>query len=109
MGALFSQRLVKTSRQEFAEWKAASKCMLVGTADSAFQNYHEYQFPEAFILLMGSEREGLPDELVKLCDAMVSIPMLGKSDSLNLAVATAVVLYESLNQRRDRAKNDRIR
>jgi RNA methyltransferase, TrmH family len=36
-----------------------------------------------------------------LCDAVVSIPMLGASDSLNLAVATGVVLYEILNQRRD--------
>ncbi len=50
---------------------------------------------------MGSERHGLHDEALKLCDQVVKIPMKGSSDSLNLAVATAVVLYEIFNQRRD--------
>ncbi len=51
---------------------------------------------------VGSERQGLSEEHLALCDAVVRIPMLGKSDSLNLAVATAVVLYEILNQRREK-------
>jgi tRNA G18 (ribose-2'-O)-methylase SpoU len=38
---------------------------------------------------------------LEICDQIVSIPMLGISDSLNLAVATAVVLYEVLNQRQE--------
>jgi RNA methyltransferase, TrmH family len=53
------------------------------------------------VLLMGSERQGLQDQHLAACDALVSIPMVGSSDSLNLAVATAVVLYEIFNQRRE--------
>ncbi|HEY5004778.1 MAG TPA: TrmH family RNA methyltransferase [Ktedonobacteraceae bacterium] len=52
------------------------------------------------ILLMGEERKGLPADLQAHCDLMVQIPMVGKSDSLNLAIATSVMLYEVFNQRR---------
>jgi TrmH family RNA methyltransferase len=51
--------------------------------------------------MMGSEREGLQPKLMNLCDKAVSIPMVGHVDSLNLAEATAIVLYEVFNQRRD--------
>jgi len=49
---------------------------------------------------MGEERKGLPADLQAHCDLMVQIPMVGKSDSLNLAIATSVMLYEVFNQRR---------
>jgi TrmH family RNA methyltransferase len=52
------------------------------------------------ILMMGSERQGLHQELLRSCDELVAIPMVGRSDSLNLAVATAVTLYEIFNQYR---------
>jgi TrmH family RNA methyltransferase len=51
---------------------------------------------------MGSEREGLNDQAIQLCDDLVRIPMVGQSDSLNLAVATSVVLYEIFNQKREK-------
>ena len=47
---------------------------------------------------MGSEREGLSPEQQAICDLTVSIPMTGRSDSLNLAVATGIVLYEIFYQ-----------
>jgi TrmH family RNA methyltransferase len=50
------------------------------------------------VLLMGSERHGLGAEQQALCDQLVSIPMRGRADSLNLAVATGVMLYELLRQ-----------
>jgi TrmH family RNA methyltransferase len=43
---------------------------------------------------MGSEREGLSAEQIAACDLLVRIPMAGRSDSLNLAVATGVLLYQ---------------
>lgn len=102
MGAIFSQRLVKTSGLQFLEWKHSTGCFMVGTSDAAAQDYHAMRYPDPLVVLMGSERQGLSQDLLRACDAVVSIPMLGKSDSLNLAVATAVILYETLNQRRDR-------
>jgi TrmH family RNA methyltransferase len=52
------------------------------------------------ILLVGEERKGLSAELQAICDLMVSIPMVGESDSLNVAMATGVMLYELFSQRR---------
>jgi len=52
--------------------------------------------------LMGNERAGLPSEQQSLCDVMVKIPMMGRMDSLNVAVATGIVLYEMVKQRESR-------
>jgi tRNA G18 (ribose-2'-O)-methylase SpoU len=56
-------------------------------------------YPSPMILLMGSERQGLSPQQQTLCDLVVSIPMRGSSDSLNVSIATAVVLYEILHRR----------
>ena len=101
MGALFDQKIVRCSLEEFAAWKQSSGAPVVGTSGAAQMDYHEYRYPAGLVLLMGSERQGLQEQHLALCDALVRIPMVGKSDSLNLAVATAVTLYEMFNQRRD--------
>lgn len=101
MGAIFAQSLVRASLAEFADWKRQSGYAVVGTSDSARCDYHGYAYPPALVVLMGSERQGLQAEHYRLCDEVVRIPMMGRSDSLNLAVATALVLYEVFNRRRD--------
>lgn len=101
MGALFTQSLVKTSFERFREWKVRTGMMVVGTSGAAEIDYTRCRYPKQVILLMGSERQGLQDHHLALCDTVVSIPMVGASDSLNLAVATGVVLYEIFNQRRE--------
>ena len=100
MGAVLSQLLVKTSLHEFAAWKKANGFSVVGTSGAAELDYHQTKYPFPCILLMGSERQGLLDQHLRLCDMIVKIPMIGRSDSLNLAIATAVVLYEIFNQHR---------
>jgi RNA methyltransferase, TrmH family len=100
MGALFTQDLVRASFIEFTSWKRQFGYPVIGTSDKAAQDYHEFRYPPGLVLLMGSERKGLQEHHLALCDAVVSIPMLGKSDSLNVSVASAVILYEILNQRR---------
>ncbi|TLN13658.1 RNA methyltransferase, partial [bacterium] len=103
MGALFSQTLVKASFEEFTDWKRSTGIQVVGTSDKAQQNYHSYDYPRNLALLMGSERQGLQAKPLEICDSVVRIPMVGNSDSLNLAVATAVVLYEIFNQKQEAA------
>jgi TrmH family RNA methyltransferase len=71
---------------------------VIGTSGAATHTYHQYPFSMPMVLLMGSERQGLTEAHVALCDDVVKIPMVGRSDSLNLAIATAVVLYEIFNQ-----------
>lgn len=101
MGALFDLKVVRCSLEEFAAWKGKTRVPVVGTSGTAQMDYHEYRYPLEMVLLMGSERQGLQERHLALCDALVRIPMVGKSDSLNLAVATAVTLYEMFNQWRD--------
>lgn len=99
MGAIFSLRLVKTSFQAFADWKRLHHYPVIGTSDAAALNYRQAHYPSPLILLMGSERQGLSPEQQVLCDLTVSIPMHGSSDSLNVSIAAAVVLYEILHRR----------
>ena len=100
MGALFAQRFVRASLDEFARWKQRTRAQLVGTSPTAKEDYCRVTYRHPTILLMGEERKGLPAELQALCDVMVRIPMVGQSDSLNLAIATSLMLYEVFNQRR---------
>ncbi len=98
MGAIFSQRLAKASFIEFTAWKQQNGIAVVGTSDAANHDYRQAFYHRPIVLLMGSEREGLSPEQQAVCDTMVKIPMVGRSDSLNLAVATGIVLYEIFYQ-----------
>lgn len=104
MGALFDLHLVRTSFEQFRDWmKRQTGVALIGTSGAAKQDYHDFPYPSRLVLLMGSERLGLQPYHLELCDEVVRIPMVGRSDSLNLAVATAVVLYEIFNQQRQKS------
>ena len=94
MGSLFHVPLVAASLEEFAAWKAARKIPVWGTHLAGAVDYRSFDWPETCVLMMGNEQSGLPDAHVAACDGIVKIPMAGKADSLNLAVATAVMLYE---------------
>ena len=100
MGSLFSQRFVRTSLAELMTWKQRHHGMLVGTSPTAAMEYQAVRYRSPVLLLMGGERAGLSRQHQALCDAMVKIPMVGGCDSLNLAIATGVMLYEIFNQRR---------
>jgi TrmH family RNA methyltransferase len=100
MGTIFSQRLIKASFEEFARWKKQERVFVVGTSGAAATDYRAARYPRPLVLLMGSEREGLSPQQQAICDLMVSIPMVGRSDSLNLAVATGIILYEIFYQAR---------
>jgi TrmH family RNA methyltransferase len=100
MGSLYTQRLVRTDPVAFDRWKRRHRCQLIGTSPSARTDYHAYSYRSPTIVLMGEERKGLPVALQSLCDEMVRIPMVGGCDSLNLGVATGIMLYELFNQRR---------
>lgn len=99
MGALFWHPVVSTSFAEWAGWVAARGYAVYGTSAKASADYRDvetYRLP--MILLMGSEREGLTPEQASVCDALVRMPMHGRVSSLNLAVATGVMLYAVLER-----------
>jgi TrmH family RNA methyltransferase len=100
MGAIFSQRLARASFTEFAAWCRRHNVVVVGTSPAAALDYQGVAYQPPLVLLMGSEPRGLAREQQALCDVVVNIPMVGHSDSLNLAVATGLMLYEVFNQQR---------
>jgi TrmH family RNA methyltransferase len=102
MGSIFTVRLTKTHAEAFRAWHTQhAEMIIVGTSDHADEDYTQTVYPPICLLLMGSERQGLPDEYIQMCQKMVHIPMEGACDSLNLAVATGIILYQIYNQRRN--------
>lgn len=94
MGAHFNLRIVRCSWQEFYSWQQQHGYHLLGTSDQAAQDYRGLAPARPLLLMMGSERQGLRAEQLAACETVARIPMRGRSDSLNLAVATGVMLYE---------------
>lgn len=94
MGAIFSIPVIKTSFEDFADWITAEHLPVIGTSDRGTMDYHQIKYPNPLVLLMGSERQGLDQKHFDLCTHIAAIPMRGRSDSLNLAVATGIMLYE---------------
>ena len=72
---------------------------VVGTASDASTNHTEWDWARASAIVMGGEGSGLHRLVREHCDALVRIPVLGQIESLNVSVATGIVLYEALRQR----------
>jgi TrmH family RNA methyltransferase len=98
MGALFTQRIAAARWEEFLPWLRAGEGELIGTSLEAREDYQQPRYRKPAFLLVGNEQAGLPPAYAAQCDRLVKIPMLGKADSLNAAVATAVMAYEIINQ-----------
>ena len=81
---------------EFLTWLRAGPGQLVGLSLDTDQHYRQANYASPTFLLTGNEAQGMPDDYAQACDLLVKIPMLGKADSLNAAVATAVMAYEVL-------------
>ena len=99
MGAVFNVELAQMPEDDFLDLAASWPGQIVGTALPASRDYHKVDYAGPLILLMGNEQAGLTQALMKACTQLVRMPMMGRSDSLNLAVATGVTLYEALRQR----------
>ena len=81
------------------EWLQERGVWVVGTDDEATQRYTEFGYQSASLVVVGSEENGLRVLTKNRCDALVSIPMVGNMPSLNVSVATGIVLYECVRQR----------
>lgn len=100
MGALFTVPVVRASSTAFLQWLRADAGVLVGLSLRTTHDYREAHYPPPTFLLTGNEAQGIPETLEAACDVRVKLPMLGKADSLNAAVATAVMAYEVLARQR---------
>lgn len=93
MGSIFAVPLIKASEPEFAAWRNNWPGSVVGTLLSAEVDYRQADYARPALILMGNEQQGLTPEMAELCDVNVKIPMRGRADSLNLSVATGIMIY----------------
>ncbi|MEV4607894.1 RNA methyltransferase [Neorhizobium sp. LMR1-1-1.1] len=96
MGSVFALPVVKCSADEFLGWHKRSGVNVVATHLAGAVDYRTADYKsKPVVILMGNEQSGLPDNLAKAANRTVRIPQQGLADSLNLAVATAVMLFEA--------------
>jgi TrmH family RNA methyltransferase len=93
MGSIFAIPLYKTSVEAFLAWRAGWPGAVVGTLLSASVDHRHADYRRPTMILMGNEQAGLPPQLAAACDVNVKIPMRGRADSLNLSVATGIMIY----------------
>jgi len=93
MGALFTQDIATARWDEFVAWLRGGDGQLVGTSLKATDDYLDADYQRPCFLLIGNEQQGLPADYEAECDLLVKIPMAGRADSLNAAMATAVMAF----------------
>jgi len=95
MGSIFAISLFRLSEAAFLQWQGNFNGRIIGTHLQATTDYRGISYKQGpFILAMGNEQQGLSDPLSAHCGELVRIAQREGADSLNLAVATAVMLYE---------------
>jgi TrmH family RNA methyltransferase len=94
MGATFTQQIGAARWPDFLVWLRTGDGQLVGTSLKAQQDYREAEYTRPCFLLIGNEQQGLPAAYEAECDLLVKIPMAGRADSLNAAIAAAVMAFQ---------------
>lgn len=94
MGSVVRVPLVRCTAEAFFAWRKGWPGLVVGTHLSGDADYRAVAYDPPVLLVMGNEQAGLTDAMAAACDRLVKIPMAGGADSLNLSVATAVMLFE---------------
>lgn len=98
-GVLFSVPLVVEESARVLAWLKERRIQTVATTPAAERIYSDVDLRGALAVVMGSEQYGLSEFWLKNCDVPVRIPMAGQADSLNVAMATIITLFEAVRQR----------
>lgn len=96
MGSIFAVPIYRLSIPEFLAWRESWPGSVVGTLLTATVDHRTADYRRPTLLLMGNEQQGLTPELAASCDVNVKIPMRGRADSLNLSVATGIMIYAAM-------------
>jgi TrmH family RNA methyltransferase len=93
MGSIFAVPIARADVEAFVAWRARWPGSVAGTLLSATTDFRTADYRAPTLVLMGNEQAGLRPDLAAICDVTVKIPMRGRADSLNLAVATGIMIY----------------
>ena len=94
MGSIFHMPIAKLTREAFLSWRKKWPGAVIGAHLEGAVDYRKADYGDPVLLLMGTEQSGLPEMMSDACSQLVRIPQAGQADSLNLAVATGVMLFE---------------
>lgn len=96
MGSVFAMPIARASAEDFIAWQKAAGVRVVATHLAGSVDYRTIDYKsKPVVLLMGNEQAGLPVELAREAGALARIPQAGRADSLNLAIATGIMLFEA--------------
>lgn len=100
MSAVFSLNLVRVKelKDKIAELKQQDYCLFAGALTDTAKSLYELEFPKKTALLFGSEANGISPEILQLADIPYIIPMNPEIESLNVAVAAGISMYEVLRK-----------
>jgi TrmH family RNA methyltransferase len=93
MGSIFAVPISRATQEQFLAWRQRWPGSVVGTLLSATHNHRTAPYRQPALIVMGPEQAGLSPGIAAACDVNVKIPMRGRADSLNLAVATGIMIY----------------
>lgn len=100
LGAAFTVPAVEATNEEALEFLRSQKIKIFATFPDTKKYYTDSSLTGPAAIILGSEQDGLSDFWSKNADEKIKIPLLGKVNSLNVAVCAAVVVYEAVRQRR---------
>ncbi len=96
MGSVFAMPIARASAEDFVKWQKSAGVRVVATHLAGSVDYRTIDYrSKPVVLLMGNEQAGLPVELAREAGALARIPQAGRADSLNLAIATGIMLFEA--------------
>jgi RNA methyltransferase, TrmH family len=101
VGTLFTQPVVETSSEKAYVWLKKQHVHVVAATPHAKELYTHALYNQSVAIAVGTEQYGLSDFWMEKADIQVKIPMLGVADSLNVSIATSLILYEVVRQRLD--------
>jgi TrmH family RNA methyltransferase len=99
-GAVFSVPVVECDNASAWEWLKRGAMRVVAASPSADEIYSDVDLSQPLAIVVGTEDEGLSDFWMTKADVKVKIPMMGKVNSLNVSVSTALIIYEAVRQRK---------
>ena len=102
VGTLFTVPVVEAEGTETLQWLKSKKFQILAATPSAKDEFTEVDMTGPLVIAVGTEQLGLSEQWMNEADIQVKIPMHGVADSLNVAMATTLLLYEALRQRKKR-------
>jgi TrmH family RNA methyltransferase len=100
IGTLFSVQVAQADRGETLQWLQRRNVQILAASPHAAVEYTEMDLRQPCAILVGTEQSGLSEEWLQSAQVCVRIPMKGQADSLNVAMATTILLFEAVRQRR---------